>query len=87
MRVFYWLTVIILVATYCGNLAATLTVDKVKMPFTTLQGLADNQDYTLVIKAGTNRETLFKVLKTSVIGWRCFVASLLSPALAWPSLA
>jgi hypothetical protein len=61
MRSFYWLTLIILVATYGGNLTASLAVEKVTMPFTTLQGLVDHQEYTLVISAGTVNEGLFKV--------------------------
>jgi hypothetical protein len=58
---FYWLTVIITLATYVGNLTASLAVRKVKMPFTTLHELARMDQYILTIRAGSIRETLFEV--------------------------
>ena len=61
MRIFYWLTVIILVATYSGNLTAHLAVEKFQMPFTTLQELADDNKYSLLILKSTSTETLLKV--------------------------
>ncbi|KAK2170522.1 hypothetical protein LSH36_2g02018 [Paralvinella palmiformis] len=56
----FWLTVIITMATYTGNLTASLAVRKVNMPFTTLREIAKRDDYTLAIKPGSIREALFQ---------------------------
>ncbi|KAK2149819.1 hypothetical protein LSH36_435g00013 [Paralvinella palmiformis] len=66
LRIFFWLTVIILVATYSGNLTAHLAVEKFQKPFTTLQGLADDNTYSLLILKSTSTETLLKNSKDGV---------------------
>ena len=50
-------------ATYTGNLTATLSVRKVKLPLSTLRELADHEDFILRVGPGTAQELLFKVLQ------------------------
>jgi len=66
MKTFYLLTIIIQVATYSGNLTARLGVSKVNMPFTTLQGLADDKQYTLLILRSSSTELLLKVFPSNI---------------------
>ncbi|KAK2139610.1 hypothetical protein LSH36_1693g00000 [Paralvinella palmiformis] len=66
MRSIYWFIIIIIVATYSGNLTSRLAVTKVKMPFINLQGLADDKKYTLVILGNTSTELLLKNSKRGV---------------------
>ena len=51
----------ILYATYSGNLMASLATEQIKLPFSTLEGLANQDEYTLIVYKGTVHELLFKV--------------------------
>ncbi|XP_060589780.1 glutamate receptor ionotropic, kainate glr-3-like isoform X1 [Ruditapes philippinarum] len=56
----WWLTCIIIVGTYCGNLIAFLTVTKEKPPFNSLQEMNDLKDtYKWGTLGGTAWETTF----------------------------
>ncbi|KAK2158934.1 hypothetical protein LSH36_161g02020 [Paralvinella palmiformis] len=66
MTSFYWFTIIVLVATYSGNLTSHLAVTKVKMPFTTLQGLTNDKRYTLLIEGNSSTELVLKNSKRGV---------------------
>ena len=57
----FWVTYIALSAVYSGNLTATLAVRKVKLPFTTIEGLAQDQEYILVVLANSFQEQLYRV--------------------------
>ncbi|XP_052784546.1 glutamate receptor ionotropic, kainate 2-like isoform X2 [Mya arenaria] len=57
----WWLFCIVIVATYCGNLIAFLTVSKDPPPFNTLEEMAKFKDeYRWGIQAGTHWEIVFK---------------------------
>jgi hypothetical protein len=53
--------VIIITATYSGNLTASLAVKSFKMPFNTLDELAANDDYIFQVRIGAFREQIFRV--------------------------
>lgn len=53
--------VIVMSATYSGNLTAAMAVRRIEWPFRDLQGLAEADDYVLLLAEGTLREDLFKV--------------------------
>ena len=55
------LCVIILVATYSGNLMATLAVEKRSLPFHTLSQMADNSEYQVLLGRSNSIYTLFQV--------------------------
>jgi hypothetical protein len=58
----WWLTCIIIVGTYCGNLIAFLTVTKERPPFNSLQEMNDLKDtYKWGTLGGTAWETTFPV--------------------------
>lgn len=53
--------VLVVWATYSGNLTAAMAVRRIEWPFRDLQGLADADDYVLLLAEGTLREDLFRV--------------------------
>lgn len=53
--------VIVVWGVYSGNLTASLAVQRIEWPFRDLQGLADADDYILLLAEGTVREDLFRV--------------------------
>jgi hypothetical protein len=61
----WWLTCIIIVGTYCGNLIAFLTVTKEKPPFNTLQDMIELKGtYKWGTIGGTVWESMFPVRQT-----------------------
>ncbi|ELT92333.1 hypothetical protein CAPTEDRAFT_191211 [Capitella teleta] len=58
--------VIVMSATYSGNLTAAMAVRRIEWPFRDLQGLAEADDYVLLLAEGTLREDLFKESKDGV---------------------
>ena len=57
----FWFFVIIVTATYSGNLTASLAVKSFKLPFSTLDELASNGDYFFQVRVGAFREQIFRV--------------------------
>ena len=57
----WWIFSIAVVNTYTGNLIAFLAVDKHISPFTSLEELAYDSDFTYGILGGTNYVTYFEV--------------------------
>ena len=57
----WWLFCIILAATYSGNFVAFLTVDKEKLPFTNIEELVRQSDYTFGTLGESVYETILKV--------------------------
>ena len=57
----FWIFVIIITATYSGNLTASLSVKSFRMPFNTLDELAANDDYVFQVRIGAFREQIFRV--------------------------
>ena len=50
-----------IVTTYAGNLVAALTTQHVKLPFRTLEELADDKEYSLTVRQGSSVQDLFEV--------------------------
>jgi hypothetical protein len=61
MITFFWLFSIILVATYCGNLIAFLTVARDTRPFDSLAELVEQDEYKWGFVSGTYFVTWFQV--------------------------
>lgn len=51
----------ILGAVYTANLVALISVPRVKLPFTSLQELVEQTEYTFGILGGTSKELTLKV--------------------------
>jgi len=58
---FWWLFCIIMMATYSGNLVAFLTVSKDQLPFNTLGGMLEQNDYKWGTAGGTIWVAMFQV--------------------------
>ena len=48
-------------AAYTGNLIAALTVPQLSVPFTSLQGLASQNEYQVGLKDGAALQSVFQV--------------------------
>ncbi|XP_050405578.2 glutamate receptor ionotropic, kainate 1 [Patella vulgata] len=57
---FWWLFCIMLVAIYSGNLMAFLTINRVNVPFDTLAGMVNQDEYKWGTLGGTVWSTLFR---------------------------
>ena len=57
----WWLIVIIMYATYIGNLMASLAVSHISIPFTSLSGMAAQTTYSYGVEDGIIQHMLFKV--------------------------
>ena len=57
----FWMTVIILTAVYNGNLTASLAVNIVKAPFSTLKELAADTSYVLGVPDGSIQQQILQV--------------------------
>ena len=55
---------VVLVATYSANLIAALTVQKISLPFETLDGLAADSQYSILVPESSVQASLFKVSTT-----------------------
>jgi hypothetical protein len=53
-----WFAVVVIYATYCGNLTASLASHTASWPFRDLDGLAESTEYDLIIQSGSIREDL-----------------------------
>ncbi|XP_046335821.2 glutamate receptor ionotropic, delta-2-like [Haliotis rufescens] len=68
-RIFYtswWWFCIIIVAVYTGNLVATISVVKEKIPFNSMEELARNDDFKIIINRGSSTEDTYKYSNNSV---------------------
>ncbi|XP_071093134.1 probable glutamate receptor [Haliotis cracherodii] len=68
-RIFYaswWLFCITIVAVYTGNLVAIVSVVKEKIPFNTIEELAGNNDFKIIILKGSLYEDIYKYSNDSV---------------------
>ncbi|XP_067671871.1 probable glutamate receptor [Haliotis asinina] len=68
-RIFYaswWLFCIPIVAVYTGNLLAIISVAKEKIPFNTMEELAENEDFKIIIPKGSSYEDMYKNNNDSV---------------------
>ena len=52
---------LVIVTTYTGNLVAALATQHVKLPFRTLEELADDKEYSLTAVQDTAVQSLFEV--------------------------
>ena len=59
--IFWMFTCVIYAATFSSNLVALLTVDLEHPPFTSLEELADQQEYKYGILSGSAYTNLFQV--------------------------
>lgn len=60
----WWLVVLVVVTTYCGNLVAFLTFPKMEIPVNTVSQLVDQKHgYTWSIRSSTYLENYLKVSK------------------------
>lgn len=55
-----WICIVIIYAIYCGNLTASLAAPRIPWPFIDLKGLAESNEYTMIIQKGSVREELIK---------------------------
>ncbi|XP_071092605.1 glutamate receptor-like [Haliotis cracherodii] len=62
----WWLFCITIVAVYMGNLFAIISVVKEKIPFNTMEELAENDDFKIIITKGSLTEDIYKYSKDSV---------------------
>ena len=49
----FWLVSLVIVTTYTGNLVAALTAKDIRLPFRTLEELAEDTVYTLMVTDST----------------------------------
>lgn len=64
---FWWLFIVLLVATYCGNLMAFLTVTRDRKPFNTIAEMLEQDEYIW----GTNNGTyLLETLRVGMVSIR-----------------
>ena len=52
---------LVIVTTYSGNLVAALATQRVKLPFTTINELAEDTKYQITISKGGAHQTLLQV--------------------------
>ncbi|XP_067663725.1 probable glutamate receptor [Haliotis asinina] len=62
----WWIFCITIVAVYTGNLVAIISVVKEKIPFTTMDQLAGNEDFKIIIRKGSSYEEMYKNANDSV---------------------
>lgn len=61
----WWLVVLVVVTTYCGNLVAFLTFPKMELPVNTVRQLVSNKNaFTWSIRSNTFLESFLKVRQT-----------------------
>ena len=56
------MVVVVIIATYAGNLTATLTTNKALWPFKTLQEYADHPGYPLYLEEGSFTYSFLSVI-------------------------
>ena len=57
----YWIFVIVVVATFTGNLTAFLTISKADMPFDSLAEMAEQTEFRYGVQEGVVQHMLLKV--------------------------
>ncbi|XP_067663792.1 glutamate receptor ionotropic, kainate 1-like [Haliotis asinina] len=62
----WWLLCITIVAVYTGNLLATISVTKEEIPFNTMEELAENEDFKIILPKGSTYEDMYKDNNDSV---------------------
>ena len=63
---FMWLTFMVLMTTYTGNLIAFLTVSIEKLPANNLKELAEQETHDVGVMGGSSHELVFRVSNTDV---------------------
>ena len=61
----FWVVSLVVVTTYTGNLVAALATQHTKLPFTTLEELAEDKDYSITTYKSGAHHTLFEVCEIS----------------------
>ena len=56
-----WIVLLVVTSTYHGNLIASLATKPVKLPFTTLNEVAMDTQYTVLIRPDSSQRTLLEV--------------------------
>ena len=56
---------LVIVTSYTGNLVAALTAKDIRLPFRTLEELAEDTEYTLQVPRGSVHMTLLQVFSVS----------------------
>ncbi|XP_071084329.1 glutamate receptor-like [Haliotis cracherodii] len=62
----WWLFCITIVAVYTGNLFAIISVVKEQIPFNTMEELAENDDFKIIISKGSSTQDIYKYSDDSV---------------------
>ena len=57
----FWLVFLVIMTTYSGNLVAALATRHIKLPFTTIDELAEDTTYKITISQGSSHQTLLQV--------------------------
>lgn len=64
----WWLVVLVIVTTYCGNLVAFLTFPQMEASINSVDQLVyENKDYTWSIRANTFLESYLKVSQSALL--------------------
>ena len=58
---FFWVFSIVVMATYSGNLIAYLTVNRIQLPFDSLERMIESRDYKFGVMGGVLVERLLQV--------------------------
>ena len=62
---FLWLTFLVVASTYTANLVATLATQKPKVPYKTLDEVAEDDGFTLLIRPHSIQRIVLEVLSFS----------------------
>ena len=65
----FWLMSLVVVTTYSGNLVAALTANDVRLPFNTLEELAADTEYPLMVRYGNAQMGLMQVRTYIALLW------------------
>ena len=57
----FWLLPLLLGWLYCANLTASLTTVETRPPFNTLEELAEDTEFTLIVNSGSVQRSLMEV--------------------------
>ena len=57
----FWLVFLVIMTTYSGNLFASLAIQDIKLPITTIDELAEHTTYRITVGNGSAYQTLLQV--------------------------
>ena len=57
----FWLVFLVIMTTYSGNLFASLATQHIKLPFATVDELAEDTKYQITVSKGSAYQTLLQV--------------------------